>query len=135
MLKKNTNSKLYFNPIREFFFRAKELIIKESKIFLFGYKSKYIPFTLQDKRPKLKHLKKGEKFPTSDLIIEQIQSRKKYPIDKIIIVYEDALLKMLETPLDEFMESDVPYHKVWQIKFFTNIMWDRKKRYCKLDFE
>lgn len=90
---------------------------------------------MQAKKPKLKHLKKGDKFPTSDAIIEKVMAKKKHLTDKIIIVYDDALLKFLETPLPEFLKSEVPYHKILQIKFFNNIIWDRKKRYHNLKFD
>ena len=103
-------------------------------IFLFGYKSNEIPFTLQAKKPKLKHFKKGDKFPTSDSIIDQIISKKKNLIEKFFVVYEDKLLKFLETPLNEYLQSEVPYHKIIQLKFYNNIIWDRKKRYYKTDY-
>jgi hypothetical protein len=61
--------------IREIFFRAKECFVQENKMFFFGYKAYEIPFTLQEKKPKLKHLKKGDKFPTSDLIIDYIKNK------------------------------------------------------------
>jgi uncharacterized protein (UPF0248 family) len=80
-------------------------------------------------------LKEGAKFPTCDLIIEQILAKKKHLVDKITVVYEDKLLKMLEAPLAEYLESEVPYHKVIQIKYFNNIFYDRKKRFYKADYE
>jgi uncharacterized protein (UPF0248 family) len=88
-----------------------------------------VPHTLLDKKPKLKHLKKGDKFPPSDSIIERIMQKKKNEMDKYTIVYEDALLKFLETTLEEFLESDVPYHKIYQIKYFNKVIWDRKLRH------
>jgi uncharacterized protein (UPF0248 family) len=128
-------SKIFYKLFREYFFRAKEIFLQDSKVFLFGYKSNEIPFTLQVKKPKLKHLKKGDKFPTSDIVIENILSNKKGSADKILVVYDDKLLKFLETPLNDFLKSEVPYHKIVQIKFFNNIIYDRKKRYYKDDFE
>ena len=56
-------------------------------------------------------------------------------MEKFTLVYEDKLLKFLETSLEDFLESEVPYHKIYQIKFFNNIIWDRKKRFYKLDYE
>ena len=74
-------------------------------------------------------MKKGDKFPTSDEIVEKIFKRKKN-IDSYQIVYEDKLLNgFLETKLSDFQESDVPYHKIIQIKYFNDILWDRKKRF------
>jgi uncharacterized protein (UPF0248 family) len=125
----------YITKISEGFFKAKEIFLRGTKIFFLGYKSNEIPFTLQEKKPKLKHFKKGEKFPTSDSVVEYILAKKKIFMDKISIVYDDSLLKFLETSLEEFLESEVPYHKLIQIKFFNIIIWDRKKRYYKLKFE
>lgn len=88
-----------------------------------------MPFTLREKLPKLKHIKKGSKFPPCDLIIEKIKENKKSELDKYFIVYEDGLLKFLEAKLEEFLESDVPYHKIFQIKFFQDVVWDRKLRF------
>jgi hypothetical protein len=36
--------------------------------------------------------------------------------------------------LPEFLESEVPYHKIEQIKLFNEIIWDRKKRFLKENF-
>jgi hypothetical protein len=55
-------------------------------------------------------------------------------MDKTTIVYNDALLKLLEASLDEFMEGEVPYHKIEQIKIYGKIIWDRKKRFYKDEF-
>ena len=38
---------------------------------------------------------------------------------------------MLETSLNEFIQSHVPYHKVEQIKLFNDVIWDKKKRFFK----
>ncbi len=74
-------------------------------------------------------MKKGDKFPTSDEIVEKILKKKKN-IDNYLIVYEDRFLNgFLESKLAEFQESEVPYHKIVQIKFFNDIVWDRKKRF------
>jgi hypothetical protein len=38
---------------------------------------------------------------------------------------------MLETSLNEFIQSHVPYHKIEQIKFYNDVIWDKKKRFFK----
>ncbi len=77
----------------------------------------------------MKHLKKGDKFPTSDEIIQKILKLNK-KVDYFLIVYDDKLLNgLLETKLNEFLISEVPYHKIVQIKYFNDIIWDRKKRF------
>jgi uncharacterized protein (UPF0248 family) len=67
-------------------------------------------------------------------MIEKIKSKNKNAIENFYLVYEDKLLKLLETPLHEYMQSEVPYHKIVQIKHYNSIIWDRKKRYYKLDY-
>lgn len=116
------------------FFKARSLFATNNQLFIFGYKSNSVPFTLQNKLPKLKHLKKGEKFPTSDSVIEKILKKKNVNKDKVVIVYDDAKLKFLETPLLNYIESEVPYHKIIQIKYFNEIIWDRKKRFYRYDY-
>jgi hypothetical protein len=109
-------------------------------LLLFGYKSSCVPFILQNKLPKLKHLKKGEKFKACDVLIEQIIKKNnedenyRNKIDYFSIVYEDAILKLLEMPLMKYVKSEVPYHKITQVKFFNDIIWDRNKRYFKYDY-
>ena len=41
---------------------------------------------------------------------------------------------MLETPLDDYLESEIPFHKIIQIKDNNEIIWERKKRYFKESF-
>ena len=38
---------------------------------------------------------------------------------------------MLETSLNEFIQSHVPYHKVEQIKLFNDVIWDKKRDFSK----
>ncbi len=89
---------------------------------------------MQLNKPKLKHLKKGDKFPTADLVIEKIHKNCKNKIsdiDRYFVVYEDKFLSILESNLEEFEKSETQYHKVIQIKYFKNVIWDRKKRFYK----
>lgn len=101
---------------------------------LFGYKTSCVPFTLQNKLPKLKHLKKGEKFKACDILIEQIMKKTERNKDNFSIVYDDAILKLLEMPLLKYVISEVPYHKITQVKYCNEIIWDRNKRYFKYDY-
>ena len=50
------------------------------------------------------------------------------------IIYGDSLLKMLETDLPDYLKSEVPFHKIIQIKDNNEVIWDRRKRYFKDDF-
>ena len=54
--------------------------------------------------------------------------------EKFYVVYEDAILKTLERPLMNYIISEVPYHKITQIKYFNEIIWDRNKRFYKHDY-
>lgn len=93
-----------------------------------------MPFTLQQAKPKSKHLAVGsKKFSSADKILGKVILQK---LEKnYSVIYEDPLLKKLEQNLEEFLESEVPYHKIIQIKFHNEIIWDRKKRYYKYENE
>ena len=41
---------------------------------------------------------------------------------------------MLETPLDNYLESEIPFHKIIQIKDNSEIILNKKKRYFKEGF-
>lgn len=104
--------------------------MNDSYLFVLGFYSQSMPFLLQDKKPKFKNLEKGGKFITSDQYIEKVRNR--LDVKNINIVYEDSLLKLLETNLEEFAVSDVPVHKITQIKYFNDVVWDRKRRFSKI---
>ena len=123
-LNKNENS----------YFKIKDIFCQEEKIFFIGFYSNTIPFFAIQKKPKFKHLKKGGKFITSDKVIELIQEFLEHKMSSFKIIYGDSLLKMLETNLEDYLESEVPFHKIIQIKYNNEVIWDRKKRYFKENF-
>jgi len=123
---KNSNSNSYF--------KIKDIFCHENNIFFIGFYSNTIPFYAIQRKPKFKHLKKGGKFITSDKVIEHIQEFSKDKLSTFKVIYGDSLLKMLETTLDAYLESEVPFHKIIQIKDNNEVIWDRKKRYFKEDF-
>jgi hypothetical protein len=116
------------------FFKIKIIKLFEKDIFYFGYKSSNVPFTLQQSKPKSKHLGTGsKKFPAADKILGKVIALK---MEKnCFVIYEDPLLKKLEQNLEEYLESEVPYHKIIQIKYHNEIVWDRKKRFYKYENE
>ena len=117
------------------YFKIKDIFCQDNNIFFIGFYSNTIPFYAIQRRPKLKHLKKGGKFITSDKVIEHIQEFfSKDKLSTFKVIYGDSLLKMLETTLDAYLESEVPFHKIIQIKDNNEVIWDRKKRYFKEDF-
>ena len=116
------------------YFKIKDIFCQDNNIFFIGFYSNTIPFYAIQRKPKFKHLKKGGKFITSDKVIEHIQEFSKDKLSTFKIIYGDSLLKMLETTLDAYLESEVPFHKIIQIKDNNEVIWDRKKRYFKEDF-
>ena len=123
---KNSNSNSYF--------KIKDIFCQNNNIFFIGFYSNTIPFYAIQRKPKLKHIKKGGKFITSDKVIEHIKEFLKDKMSTFKIIYGDSLLKMLETNLEDFLASEVPFHKIIQIKDNNEVIWDRKKRYFKEDF-
>ena len=123
---KNSNSNSYF--------KIKDIFCQNNNIFFIGFYSNTIPFYAIQRKPKLKHMKKGGKFITSDKVIEHIKEFLKDKMSTFKIIYGDSLLKMLETNLEDFLASEVPFHKIIQIKDNNEVIWDRKKRYFKEDF-
>ena len=122
------------NSSSDSYFKIKDIFCHEDNIFFIGFFSNSIPFYAIQRKPKFKHLKKGGKFITSDKVIEHIQEFSKDKLSTFKIIYGDSLLKMLETTLDAYLESEVPFHKIIQIKDNNEVIWDRKKRYFKEDF-
>jgi uncharacterized protein (UPF0248 family) len=122
------------NSSSDSYFKIKDIFCHEDNIFFIGFYSNSIPFYAIQRKPKFKHLKKGGKFITSDKVIEHIQEFSKDKLSTFKIIYGDSLLKMLETTLDAYLESEVPFHKIIQIKDNNEVIWDRKKRYFKEDF-
>ena len=70
----------------------------------------------------------------SSKVIEHIQEYLNDKISTFKVVYGDSLLKLLETTLDDYLQSEIPYHKIVQIKDGNEVIWDRKKRYFKENF-
>ena len=125
--KKNLN-------INDSYFKIKEIFVQNNIISFIGFYSNKTPFLALQRKPKFKHLKKGAKFITSDKVIEHIQEFLKDKINNFKVVYGDSLLKMLETSLPDYLESEIPFHKIIQIKDNNEVIWDRKKRYFKENF-
>ena len=124
--KKNINNDSYF--------KIKEIFGQNDNISFIGFYSNKTPFFAIQRKPKFKHLKKGGKFITSDKVIEHIQTYLKDKMESFKIIYGDSLLKMLETNLPDYLESEVPFHKIIQIKDNNEVIWDRNKRYFKDNF-
>jgi uncharacterized protein (UPF0248 family) len=122
------------NKKEDSFFKIKNIFCQDNNIFFIGFYSNKIPFFAIQKKPKFKHLKKGGKFITSDKVIELIQEFLKDKSSEYKVVYGDSLLKMLETNLDDYLVSEIPFHKIIQIKDNNEIIWDRRKRYFKENF-
>ena len=122
------------NIYNDSFFKIKEIFGQNDNIIFLGFYSNKTPFFAIQRKPKFKHLKKGGKFITSDKVIEHIQEFLEDKIYNFKVVYGDSLLKMLETNLPDYLESEIPFHKIIQIKENNDVIWDRKKRYFKENF-
>ena len=116
------------------FFKVKNVFCQDNNIFFIGFYSNTIPFFAVQRKPKFKHLKKGGKFITSTKVIEHIQEFLKDKMSSFSVVYGDSLLKMLETNLPDYLQSEIPFHKIIQLKDGNEVIWDRKKRYFKESF-
>ena len=125
--KKNLN-------ITDSYFKIKEIFVQNKIISFIGFYSNKTPFLALQRKPKFKHLKKGAKFITSDKVIEHIQKYFEDKMSNFKVVYGDSLLKMLETDLPDYLETEIPFHKIIQIKDNNEVIWDRKKRYFKENF-
>ena len=122
------------NIYNDSYFKIKEIFGQNDNIIFLGFYSNKTPFFAIQRKPKFKHLKKGGKFITSDKVIEHIQEFLEDKIYNFKVVYGDSLLKMLETNLPDYLESEIPFHKIIQIKENNDVIWDRKKRYFKENF-
>ena len=130
----NLNNSSKKNNNNEPYFKIKEIFGQNNNISFLGFYSNKTPFFAIQRKPKFKHIKKGGKFITSDKVIEHIQEFLNDRIDTFKVVYGDSLLKMLETNLPDYLESEIPFHKIIQIKDNNEVIWDRKKRYFKENF-
>ena len=122
------------NKDKNSYFKIKDIFYQNNDIFFIGFYSNTTPFYAVQRKPKFKHLKKGGKFIMSSKVIEHIQEFLKDKIPTFKVVYGDSLLKLLETTLDDYLQSEIPYHKIIQIKDGNEVIWDRKKRYFKENF-
>ena len=128
-LKKDSKSKN-----KNSYFKVKDIFFQDENLFCIGFYSNNTPFFAIKEKPKFKHLKKGGKFIMSSKVIEYIQNFCKDKFSSFKVIYEDPLLKMLESPFDEYLQSEIPFHKIIQIKEGDEVIWDRKKRYFKDNF-
>ena len=122
------------NKDKNSYYKVKDVFVQKNNLYFIGFYSNSIPFFAVQRKPKFKHLKKGGKFIMSSKVIEYIQEFSKDKISSFKVIYGDSLLKMLESPLDEYLQSEIPFHKIIQIKEGNEVIWDRKKRYFKENF-
>ncbi len=130
----NSYIKTVNNDNKNSYFKVKDIFCFNDNIYFIGFYSNKTPFFAVQRKPKFKHLKKGGKFISSDKVIEHIQKFLEDKICNFKIIYGDPLLKMLEVSLPDYLESEVPFHKIIQIKENNEVIWDRKKRYFKENF-
>lgn len=118
----------------EGYFKIKDIYANNNIILTIGYTSSFTPFCRQEKKQKLKHRKKDEinmePFITCEEVIKKLQNSKS-DLNNYYLVYENPRYGLLENTVVDFMKSEVPFHKVLQMKFYREIIWDRKKRFMK----
>lgn len=119
------------NTQYEEYFKIKNIRISEFNILFIGENSSFIPYWRQEKKAKYNKLtnKQSEKFISADEVISKLQ--KNTGIENYYVVYENPKYGLLENSVEDFVISEVPYHKILQIKYFREIIWDRKKRFMK----
>lgn len=136
------------------FFRVKQIYLNSrNEIIFLGYQSTFVPFVRQDKKAKFKEcnqeeenenvnidsigsVKKGltEKFCTIQDLLEKINKKSLGDELGYTLVYENPMYGILENLVADFLLSDVPFHKVLQLKFYGEVVWDRKLRYIKHEY-
>ena len=137
------------------FFRAKQIYLNsKNEIVVIGYTSTFVPFIRQDRKAKFKtennenvdfHVginsigsvkhSLTEKFITVQELIEKINKKNLGYELGYSIVYENPMYGILENNVVDFLLTDVPYHKVLQLKFYGDVIYDRKLRYIKHEYK
>lgn len=115
------------------YFKIKDLNVNNENLMLLGFVSNYVPYYCQNKKPKYKHdetKKSNEKFLTCEEVLQRLQAVKS-DLEQFFFVYENPKYGLLENSITAFLSSEVPFHKVLQIKHLREVIWDRKKRYIK----
>lgn len=115
------------------YFKIKDLSVNNETLMLSGFVSNYVPYYCQNKKPKYKHdesKKSNEKFLTCEEVLHRLQAVKS-DLDQFFFVYENPKYGLLENSITSFLSSEVPFHKVLQIKHLREVIWDRKKRFIK----
>lgn len=79
-----------------------------------------------------------QKLPTSLEIYNRIKTDSTFQEHKGVIVYFDAIKKKyIDTPLTKWTPidkgGDIPWTRVYYIKYNDKIIWDREKRICLID--
>ena len=74
------------------------------------------------------YVARGKKFVGGDHIINRVLWDKQHDQKEFTVGYEDRFLGLLEMPFDEFIESEVPRHRLKYFKKSGHLMWDRSKR-------
>ena len=70
----------------------------------------------------------------SDQIIARIRWDKNFDSEKLIIGYLDRFVGKMECSLSTFDEGDIPMHRIVQLKYIDEIIWDRENKIDKITF-
>ena len=103
------------------------------KVFLIGKMYNKVPYEMMEKKSKQELKESGKKFPSADVVLESLAKSKKKK--NYSLLYEDAILGKLEMSIEDFMKSEIAFHKVKEILHFGQPVWNREKRfYTKVVF-
>lgn len=117
-------------PSSQNFFKVKKIFFSSDIVYLTGSDLGYVPFIFASKKAKGKHDKNEKDFIGIQEVIGNIQSKHK-EISNFICIYEHRYLGIVEIKLSEFTQNEIPYHKVLQVKYCNEVIWDRKKRFYR----
>ena len=70
----------------------------------------------------------------SDQIIARIRWDNNFDSEKLIIGYLDRFVGKMECSLSIFDEGDIPMHRIVQLKYIDEIIWDRENKIDKITF-
>lgn len=121
----------FINPVYEGYYRIKNIYIYENLILTSGFSANEVPYNRQIKKVKFKHGNdNNKKFDNIYTIIDKLKA-KLGSLNNCYVVYENPNYGLLQYPLLEFVDLDIPYYKITKIKNYSEVVWDRKLRYYK----
>ena len=81
-----------------------------------------------------KHVEGGKFLDTTKALFKVSWLSKRYENQEVefIVTYTDRFVGLVDMPIEEFLETEIPYHRIKLFKRDGVIIWDRKKKYTIL---